>query len=73
VGLTYDLVCKEKLPVEILPGKHSNDRMFSFYFRNPSGWMIEYGWGGRPPTPQSEYYVEDMYGHQPEAGGFGRE
>jgi 2,3-dihydroxyethylbenzene 1,2-dioxygenase len=73
VGLTYDLVRKEKLPVEILPGKHSNDRMFSFYFRNPSGWMIEYGWGGRPPTPQSEYYVEDMYGHQPEAGGFGRE
>jgi len=45
--------------------------MFSFYFRNPSGWMLEYGWGGQPPTPQSEYYVEDIFGHQPEEGGFG--
>jgi 2,3-dihydroxyethylbenzene 1,2-dioxygenase len=70
VGLTYDLVRKEKLPVAILPGKHSNDHMYSFYFRNPSGWMFEYGWGARPATHQSEYYVEDMYGHQPEAGGF---
>ncbi len=72
VGLTYDMVCKEKLPIDITPGKHSNDHMFSFYFRNPSGWMVEYGWGGRPPTPQSEYYVEDMYGHQFQTGGFGQ-
>ena len=73
VGLTYDLVRKEKVPVEILPGKHSNDHMYSFYFRNPSGWMIEYGWGARAATHQSEYYVQDVYGHQPEAGGFGVE
>jgi len=71
VGLTYDLVRERKIPVTIKPGKHSNDHMYSFYFRNPSGWMIEYGCGGRAPTPQSEYYVEDMYGHQPEDGGFG--
>ena len=70
VGLTYDLVRKQKVPVHILPGKHSNDHMFSFYFQNPSGWMFEYGYGGRPATHQSEYYVEDIYGHQPEAGGF---
>ncbi len=71
VGLTYELVRKNKIPVHITPGKHSNDHMFSFYFRNPSGWMLEYGWGGQPPTPQSEYYVEDIFGHQPEEGGFG--
>src|SRR5713101_183241 len=71
VGLTYDLVRRNKIPVTILPGKHSNDHMYSFYFRNPSGWMLEYGWGARPATHQSEYFVEDMYGHQPEAGGFG--
>lgn len=70
VGLTHDLVREQKIPVTIKPGKHSNDHMYSFYFRNPSGWMFEYGWGGRPPTDQSEYYVEDMYGHQPEDGGF---
>jgi 2,3-dihydroxyethylbenzene 1,2-dioxygenase len=73
VGLTYELVRKNKIPVHILPGKHSNDHMFSFYFRNPSGWMIEYGWGGRAPATQSEYYTEDIFGHQPEEGGFGGE
>lgn len=70
VGFTYDVVRKQKIPVNILPGKHSNDHMYSFYFSSPSGWMIEYGYGGRPATYQSEYYVEDIYGHQPEAGGF---
>ena len=55
VGLTYDLVRERKIPVTIKPGKHSNDHMYSFYFRNPSGWMIEYGYGGRAPTAQSEY------------------
>src|SRR5271168_2619752 len=70
VGMTYDLVRKNKIPVTITPGKHSNDHMYSFYFRNPSGWMFEYGWGARPATYQSEYFVEDVYGHHPEAGGF---
>jgi 2,3-dihydroxybiphenyl 1,2-dioxygenase len=70
VGLTYDLVRKNKIPVNILPGRHSNDQMYSFYFRNPSGWMWEYGWGARPSTHQSEYYLEDTFGHQPESGGF---
>jgi 2,3-dihydroxyethylbenzene 1,2-dioxygenase len=70
VGLTFDLVRRHKVPITITPGKHSNDHMFSFYMRKPSGLMIEYGWGARPATHQSEYYVEDMYGHQPESGGF---
>jgi hypothetical protein len=26
--------------------------------------MIEYGWGARPATHQSEYYREDFFGHQ---------
>ncbi|HXG20843.1 MAG TPA: VOC family protein [Methylomirabilota bacterium] len=70
VGLTYELVREQKIPVAITPGKHSNDHMYSFYFRNPSGWLIEYGWGGRPATHQSEYYVQDIFGHHPEEGGF---
>jgi 2,3-dihydroxybiphenyl 1,2-dioxygenase len=71
VGMTYDLVRKNNVPVAITPGKHSNDHMFSFYFRTPSGWMFEYGWGARAATYQSEYFTGDVYGHQPEAGGFG--
>lgn len=71
VGLTHDIVRREKIPVNITSGKHSNDHMYSFYFRTPSGWMLEYGWGARPATYQSEYYSEDVYGHAPESGGFG--
>ncbi len=70
VGLTHDLVRQHKLPIRITPGKHSNDHMFSFYVGNPSGWMWEYGWGARPATHQSEYYAEDMYGHEFERGAF---
>ena len=32
--------------------------------------MIEYGYGGRQATYQSEYYSEDIYGHRNEEGGF---
>jgi len=71
VGMTYDLVRRQKIPVAITPGKHSNDHMFSFYFQTPSGWMLEYGWGSRDATYQSEYFTEDVYGHANEAGGFG--
>ena len=70
LGLTYDFVRKHNLPIRITPGKHSNDHMFSFYVGNPSGWMWEYGWGGRPATHQSEYYLEDIYGHEFQPGAF---
>lgn len=64
VGLTYEIVRRRKIPVAILPGKHANDHMYSFYVVNPSGWMVEIGWGGRPATHQSEYYERDTYGHE---------
>ncbi|MFI5319338.1 MAG: VOC family protein [Myxococcota bacterium] len=70
VGLTHDLVRKAKVPVATQLGKHSNDRMLSFYFQSPSGFQFEYGFGGRPATHQSEYYDADVYGHAPESGGF---
>jgi 2,3-dihydroxyethylbenzene 1,2-dioxygenase len=70
VGLTHDLVRRAKVPVDLTLGKHANDQAFTFYFRNPSGWTWEYGWGSRPATYQSEYYVADVFGHQFEAGGF---
>lgn len=70
VGLTHDIVRGRGIPVTVSLGKHSNDHMYSFYFRNPSGWIVEYGFGARPATHQSEYYVGDIYGHQSEQGGF---
>lgn len=70
VGLTHDLVRQSGVPITISLGKHSNDHMYSFYFRNPSGWMFEYGYGARPATHQSEYYSEDIYGHQMDANAF---
>jgi 2,3-dihydroxybiphenyl 1,2-dioxygenase len=63
VFMTHELVEKSKYPIMISLGKHSNDRMFSFYFATPSGFLIEIGWGGRPATHESEYYTRDTYGH----------
>ena len=66
VGLAYDLVQMAGIPVIIQPGSHANDQMYSFYFKNPSGFMSEIGWGARAPTGQSEYYHGDSFGHAPE-------
>ncbi len=63
IGLTQEIVKKKKVAVGIDVGKHANDHMYSFYIMNPSGWMVELGWGGRPATHQSEYYARDAYGH----------
>jgi 2,3-dihydroxyethylbenzene 1,2-dioxygenase len=64
VGLTYDVVRRAGVPVAATPGRHANDHMYSFYFDSPSGWQIEVGWGARPATHQSEYYLRDTYGHE---------
>lgn len=71
VGNTHDIVRQTNTPVAIQLGAHANDQMFSFYFGNPSGWLFEYGYGARKSTHQSEYYIRDTYGHQPESTGFG--
>ncbi|HEY2563189.1 MAG TPA: VOC family protein, partial [Acidimicrobiales bacterium] len=58
VGTTYD-ICRERDIVSTSLGRHLNDRMFSFYFQNPSGWHLEYGWGAReidPATWHLEHY-----------------
>lgn len=65
VGLAHDIVKFGQVPVVIEPGSHANDQNFSFYFKNPSGFMNELGWGGRQPTGQSEYYQRDSFGHGP--------
>ena len=46
VGRAYDAVKERAYPLGLTIGKHSNDLMTSFYVETPSGWWMEYGWGG---------------------------
>ncbi len=61
VLLAHGLVGKSQYPIVVPLGRHANDQTFSFYFRGPSGFQVEIGWGGRPSTHQSEYYTRDTY------------
>ena len=47
VGTTLDLCQQRGVPLELTLGRHTNDRMLSFYVRTPSGFSVEYGWGAR--------------------------
>ncbi|MGI5219410.1 VOC family protein [Nocardia sp. CA-290969] len=59
VGLSYDLCLEREITATSL-GRHNNDRTFSFYFRNPSQWMFEYGFEPRTIDPDNwttEHYL----------------
>lgn len=62
VGQAYDLAQLEGGRVGVTLGRHTNDFMTSFYARTPSGFMIEYGWGGRSIDPASWQPFECDYG-----------
>jgi biphenyl-2,3-diol 1,2-dioxygenase len=47
VGATYDLCQDQGVQIVRGLGRHTNDHMVSFYLRTPSGFEVEYGWGGR--------------------------
>lgn len=69
VGRAYDKVLKEKAaPLAMSLGRHSNDQMISFYVNSPSGFQIEYGYGGlliddNDWTPR-RYDVPGFWGHE---------
>ncbi|WP_335934927.1 VOC family protein [Streptomyces sp. PTD5-9] len=46
VGAAYDRCMDARQPFEMTLGMHPNDNMFSFYVFTPSGFSVEYGWGG---------------------------
>jgi 2,3-dihydroxybiphenyl 1,2-dioxygenase len=50
VGSAFD-ICHSQGNVKVALGRHNNDRMFSFYAENPSGWLFELGWGARTIDP----------------------
>jgi 2,3-dihydroxybiphenyl 1,2-dioxygenase len=47
VGQGYDIAQCEDGRITSTLGRHINDRVTSFYTRTPSGFHMEYGWGGR--------------------------
>jgi 2,3-dihydroxybiphenyl 1,2-dioxygenase len=47
VGQCYDLALGEEGRIGTTLGRHINDEVTSFYANSPSGFMVEYGWGGR--------------------------
>ncbi len=67
VGYGYDIVRDLGIPVMIEPGKHTNDQMQSFYLQTPSGFWMEYGFGGLEVGPDWEirHYDQPMlWGHR---------
>ncbi|MCX7863920.1 MAG: VOC family protein [Novosphingobium sp.] len=67
VGYGYDIVRDLGIPVMIEPGKHSNDHMQSFYLQTPSGFWMEYGFGGREIGPDwkvCSYDAPMLWGHR---------
>ena len=68
VGVAYDLVKAREHPVSMQLGRHSTDRMLSFYVVSPAGFEIEYGWGGRRIDPAGWRVVRadrgELWGHQ---------
>ncbi len=69
VGATFYLCQEQGVPISRGLGRHTNDQMVSFYLQTPSGFDVEYGWGGRvvdDNTWQVQFHTSgSMWGHQP--------
>ncbi len=50
IGQGYDIAQTEG-HVAVTLGRHINDHVTGFYTRTPSGFLVEYGWGGRVIDP----------------------
>src|SRR5271166_2860477 len=69
VGQGYDLAKLEEGRVAYTLGRHTNDYMTSYYSDSPSGFFVEYGWGGRvidPATwePHETFDGPSFWGHE---------
>ena len=68
VGQAYDIALTNPESIGSTFGRHTNDYMTSFYSWSPSGFMVEYGWGGRLVDPGNwtpEEYTSgpSLWGH----------
>ncbi len=69
VGLAYDMCEEMGIPIAMSLGKHTNDRMTSFYVVNPSGFWVEYGFGGLTVDDDVDWNVQlhtngHVWGHR---------
>lgn len=68
VGRALDRAHDGGVPIIASLGRHTNDRMLSFYCGSPSGLVVEYGWGGRVLSEElrtTEFYGEaSIWGHR---------
>jgi len=68
VGQAYDIALTNPESIGSTFGRHTNDFVTSFYSWSPSGFMVEYGWGGRLVDPgnwTAEEYTSgpSLWGH----------
>lgn len=68
VGSTMYLVQDRRIEITATLGRHTNDHMLSFYMRTPSGFEIEYGWGGREVDDATwhvqKHHAASIWGHR---------
>jgi 2,3-dihydroxybiphenyl 1,2-dioxygenase len=69
VGFALDACYARSVRVKRTLGRHSNDRMVSFYAETPSGFDVEYGWDGRLIDDATWTVTEvahgTLWGHRP--------
>ena len=78
VGIAHDrAAARGDLPLAMTLGRHSTDRMVSFYVHTPTGFEVEYGFGAIELTegwiPTTTQFPAEVWGHEmlPDAS-FGR-
>ncbi|GAA3718852.1 biphenyl-2,3-diol 1,2-dioxygenase [Gordonia hankookensis] len=59
VGQALDRVVKDGFSVSSTLGRHTNDKMVSFYVRAPGGWDIEFGTDGMK-VDEAHYTAEEI-------------
>ncbi len=59
VGRALDRVAKEGFSLSSTLGRHTNDKMVSFYVRAPGGWDIEFGTDGMK-VDETSYTAEEI-------------
>ena len=71
VGYAFDRCIDAKASIEMTLGMHPNDHVFSFYVRSPSGFSVEFAWGGLV-VDDADWSVKSFdrlssWGHRPAA------
>jgi 2,3-dihydroxybiphenyl 1,2-dioxygenase len=67
VGMAFSTLQQKGVPIGNL-GRHTNDRMLSFYVETPSGFNLEYGFGGLLIEDEATWHVQShratsIWGH----------